>query len=183
MREGLEPEGCAVVRVNLAELIDLSQLEPLLECARQSPRRRAIHAFHRSAEDNPHRFLNVIFQGSYITPHRHARPPKAESFIVLHGELGVVLFSEDGEVQTLHRLRAPQGSAMKSGPPLACGIDLLPGVWHTIVALSATTIIFEVKPGPYVAETDKEFALWAPGEAETAAPAYMAWLEQQFQSA
>ena len=42
------------------------------------------------------------------------------------------------------------------------GIDIRPGVWHTMVVLSAHAICYEVKPGPYSAPTDKEFASWAP---------------------
>ncbi|MCW5963039.1 MAG: WbuC family cupin fold metalloprotein [Bryobacterales bacterium] len=163
------------------ELIHPSQFEQLLKDATQSPRRRAVHCFHSGPDDNPHRFLNLILHGSYVAPHRHALPPKAESFVVLRGKLGVILFDDFGSVRSTHHLHAlgePQASA-DSSP--ACGLDLVPGIWHSIVALSPVAIIFEVKPGPYDAGTDKEFAPWAPSEADPNAPAYVEWLEQLFE--
>jgi hypothetical protein len=51
----------------------------LIERARQSTRLRTNHNFHFSMEDNPHRFLNVMVQGTYIIPHRHRDPSKSES--------------------------------------------------------------------------------------------------------
>jgi len=56
------------------------------------------------------------------------------------------------------------------------GVDVAPGVWHTTTALTDTAICFEVKPGPYDAATDKEFAPWAPREGDPAAAAYLAGL-------
>jgi cupin fold WbuC family metalloprotein len=49
-------------------------------------------------EDNPHRFLNVMIRGTYVTPHRHRDPPKSESFIVLEGELAFFTFDDAGEI-------------------------------------------------------------------------------------
>ncbi len=159
------------------ELIDEIQLSHLLTVARESPRRRAIHCFHTGDGDNPHRFVNLILAGSYVAPHRHAVPPKAESFVVLRGEVGVLLFGDDGAVLGAHRLSALSESGNADARTLPCGLDLLPGTWHSIVALSPTAVIFEVKPGPYDAATDKEFAPWAPREGEPDAAAYLAWME------
>ena len=41
----------------------------------------------------------------------------------------------------------------------------LPGfVWHTVVSFADDTALFEIKPGPYTALADKDFAPWAPSE-------------------
>ena len=58
----------------------------------------------------------------------------------------------------------------------AFGVDLVPGVYHTLVVLEPDTVIYEVKDGPYVASNDKAFAPWAPPEGSPEAPAYMARL-------
>ena len=79
------------------QLIDSALFLPLIERARQSPRLRTNHNFHTSMEDNPHRFLNVMIQGTYIAPHRHRDPPKAEAFIVLEGELAFFTFDDAGK--------------------------------------------------------------------------------------
>ena len=55
-------------------------------------------------------------------------------------------------------------------------IDLPPGVWHTLAALSPHAVCYEVKPGPYLPANDKAFAPWAPREGEPGAPAYLASL-------
>ncbi|MBV9744787.1 MAG: WbuC family cupin fold metalloprotein, partial [Acidobacteriia bacterium] len=53
------------------------------------------------------------------------------------------------------------------------GIDVAPGVWHTILARSARVICFEVKPGPWDPASDKDFAPWAPAEKDPAAAGYL----------
>ncbi|MCU0228115.1 MAG: WbuC family cupin fold metalloprotein [Bryobacterales bacterium] len=165
----------------VVELIGGSHFLALEERAQLSARRRAVQCFHTGDGDNPHRFLNLLLQGTYVAPHRHATPPKAESFVVLRGELGVLLFADDGTVTGVHRLRAWEetGEAPRVETP-PCGLDLLPGIWHSIVALSPVTVIFEVKPGPYDAATDKAFAEWAPAEGEPGVGAYLQWMEAQF---
>jgi cupin fold WbuC family metalloprotein len=114
--------------------------------------------------DNPHRFLNAWTRGSYAAPHRHLQVPKPESFIVLRGELALFLFDDHGAVTETHIL----------GRNGVLGIDIAPGLWHTLAALTDTAICFEVKAGPYDAATDKEFASWAPLEGDPAAAPYLA---------
>ncbi len=144
------------------QLIDASLFERMLAQARQSPRRRINYNFHPTLEDNPHRFLNVMLRGTYIAPHRHLDPPKSESFLVLKGELAFFIFDDDGRITAAQRLGLD---------PI--GIDIRPGVWHTIAVLSDEAICFEVKPGPYSAANDKNFAPWAPREGDPAAPLYL----------
>lgn len=150
------------------QLVTASLFEELIEKARRSPRQRTNHNFHASPEDNPHRFLNVFLKGSYVAPHRHFDPPKPESFIVLEGRMAAWIFADDGTIRETFLLE----------PGTACrGIDLPPGVWHTLTALSPHAVCFEVKPGPWDPATDKEFASWAPREGTPEAAAYLAQLQ------
>jgi cupin fold WbuC family metalloprotein len=144
------------------QLVNRALFAALLEQARQSPRRRINFNFHAGPEDNPHRFLNVMLEGAYIAPHRHSDPPKAESFLVLEGEVAFFIFDGRGRIAEIRRL---------GGDPM--GIDLPPGVWHTMAVLSPHAVCYEVKPGPYSPLTDKEFAPWAPREGDPAVPAYL----------
>ncbi|MEZ5400933.1 MAG: WbuC family cupin fold metalloprotein [Bryobacteraceae bacterium] len=132
--------------------------------ARQSPRRRMNHNFHTGPTDNPHRFLNVFLRGSYAAPHRHTTPPKAESFLVLEGRMAALLFDDEGNVSARHVLGPREG---------AWGVDLGPGAWHTVAALSEVAVCYEVKPGPWDPAADKEFAPWAPREGDAKAAAYL----------
>jgi cupin fold WbuC family metalloprotein len=113
-------------------------------------------------EDNPHRFLNVMIQGTYIAPHRHLDPPKAESFLVLDGEIAFFTFDDAGRIATTHILGRE-----------AVGIDMEPGVWHSMTPITPHAICYEVKPGPWVASTDKEFAAWAPREGDPRVSDYL----------
>ena len=84
---------------------------------------------------------------------------------MLQGEVAVFLFDDAGQVVARHVL----------GRELL-GIDLGPGVWHTLAPLSEIAVCFEVKPGPYDALTDKEFAPWAFAEQSPDAAAYLGGL-------
>lgn len=141
--------------------------------ARRSERGREIHIFHEGDADPLQRMLNVIQPGSYIRPHRHLHPPKAESFVLLAGALGYASFGEDG-------LPEDGGLILIDPARHVYGCDIRAGVWHTIFALAPDTAIFEVKPGPYDPEVDKEFAPWAPAEHSGEAAAFLAELEDGF---
>ena len=134
----------------------------LIERARSSPRLRTNHNFHTAMEENPHRFLNVMVRGTYVTPHRHLDPPKAESFLVLEGEIAFFTFDDTGRIASTHILGRD-----------TIGIDIDPGIWHTLVVLSPEAVCYEVKPGPYAVANDKDFAPWAPREGDPAAAAYL----------
>jgi len=124
------------------------------------------HNFHSGPDDNPHRFLNVLLYGTYIRPHRHLDPPKAESFVVLEGAADVIVFDDHGNITARYRLGAASGSGR------VWGVDLPPGIWHTILPRTPRAVCFEVKPGPWQPATDKEFAPWAPAEDDPAAAEY-----------
>jgi cupin fold WbuC family metalloprotein len=123
--------------------------------AAASPRLRMNHNFHIGPEDNPHRMLNVLLRGTYVRPHRHVTPAKSEAFLPLTGRVGIVCFDDDGEVTGTYLLDA-------AGP--VRGIDLAPGIWHTVLALSEVSVCYEVKSGPWEPASDKDFAAWAPAE-------------------
>jgi cupin fold WbuC family metalloprotein len=144
------------------QIIDEALIRSLVERARNSPRLRVNHNFHSSMEDNPHRFLNVMLKGTYVAPHRHLNPPKSESFVVLDGKLAFFTFHDDGGVASSHILG-----------PATPGIDLRPGVWHSLTPVTEHAVCYEVKPGPYVASSDKEFAAWAPAEGDAGVAVYL----------
>jgi cupin fold WbuC family metalloprotein len=147
------------------QLIDQKLLDEVRLRARQSSRLRANHNFHSSYEDNPQRFLNAMCRGTYVRPHRH-EAPRPESLIVLSGELAYFLFDDSGSVTQRTILGRD-----------AVGIDVPAGVWHTGVAITPEVTLFEVKPGPYVQATDKDFASWAPAEGDLRATDYLRELE------
>src|SRR5580704_16527433 len=118
------------------KLISSELFETVADRALASPRRRMNHNFHASAEDNPHRFLNVLLRGTYIRPHRHSDPPKAETFLVLEGIAEVILFDDRGVITAIYLL----GADMPAGH--LWGIDIPPGVWHTILPRTDRAVCF-----------------------------------------
>jgi cupin fold WbuC family metalloprotein len=152
-------------------LLTTELLDRAVEASRRSSRRRVILPLHPSHADPLHRMLNACQPGTYIQPHRHCAPPKAESIVVLRGAIGLVLFDEAGRITGAHVLRAGSDQF---------GIDLHPGVYHTFVVLEPDTVLFEVKPGPYQEATDKDFATWAPIEGSVEAKQFLGVLASRF---
>jgi cupin fold WbuC family metalloprotein len=130
------------------KLINSDLFQAVSKQALQSHRKRANYNFHELSEVYQ-RFLNVLTIGTYVQPHRHLSPAKPETFIALQGDLGFLLFDDQGKIIDSFLLSS-------KGPNF--GIDIQPGVWHSIVCLTDTCICFEGKSGPYNPDTDKEFA-------------------------
>ena len=101
---------------------------------------------------------------SYIQPHRHFDPPKAESIVVLKGEIIYIVFNNTGDIESFSALSADSFNI---------GIDTEPGIYHTLFATVEDTVVFEVKPGPYEQISDKDFASWAPAEGSPRATEYL----------
>jgi len=98
--------------------------------------------------------LNAVEPGSYVQPHKHENPDKREVFVLLKGKMAVVFFDEKGTLTDSIILEGSQNY----------GIEIPPGVWHTIISLQSGTVVYEVKDGPYSVDDDKNFAQWAPDE-------------------
>ena len=154
----LEPPSEQVV------IINNKIIQNALEGSRTSPRKRMILPFHKLPSDNLHRMLNALQPMSYVQPHRHLNPPKAESIIVLKGAIGYIEFKSTGDITNIYRL---------SSDSFNIGIDTEPGIFHTFFATVEDTVLFEVKPGPYEQGSDKDFASWAPAEGSESSIDYL----------
>lgn len=152
-------------------LIDQPRLDALTAKARHHPRRRQNWNIHPSDDFCCHRLLNAVEPGSYIRPHRHLDPSKNETFVILRGRLGVLLFTDEGQVE--ERILLEDG-----GTNVA--LDIPFGCYHGALSLSPGTIFFEAKAGPYLPLTEDERAPWAPPDGHPEAVAYLAALELLF---
>ncbi|MEM7600307.1 MAG: WbuC family cupin fold metalloprotein [Verrucomicrobiota bacterium] len=138
-----------------------------LAASHESPRRRMLFPIHRRAEDIVQRMVNFLQPGTYIQPHHHPRDYASETILVMQGEMGFVIFDEQGAVESVHRL----------GPGQL--IDIEARVWHGVLALAPDTVILEIKRGPY-GDSDKIFAEWAPAENSEGMTDYQSELESLF---
>lgn len=130
-------------------------VEHVSKRAKVSPRRRCNYNFHKDSGEALQRMLNAIEPGTYLRPHKHEAPDKTEIFLVLKGKALILEFDDDGEVIDYITLDYKEGNH---------GVELPPGSWHSFIALEEGTVLYEIKEGPFVKETDKTFARWAPEE-------------------
>ncbi len=154
-------------------IINEAMLNALSQDAVSSQRRRKNLNFHREDAAVCNRLLNAIEPESYVQPHRHLDGNKDEAVILLRGRLGVLFFSEEGEVAMSAVLDPAKGMY---------GIDIPHGRIHTLVSLERGTVFFESKAGPYVPIGESERAAWAPREGDKDAAAYLDGLRKLFGS-
>lgn len=163
-----------IVEKNGICLFDATLLDSLSQAALTNSRKRQNHNLHATPNDSVQRFFNAIEPGSYVVPHRHLAAGKEETLVMLRGHLGLVIFDAAGKPTQTHQL-GPVGPNS--------GFHLGLGIWHSVVALSAGTIFFEVKTGPYQPLSETERATWAPAEGSMEAAAYLKHLCTLFDAA
>lgn len=135
------------------QIVDQKLLDQVSAKAQASQRLRMNHNLHQ-LEDRVQRMLNALEPDTYVRPHRHIDPPKVEMFVILRGKSAVLIFDDDGNLE----------STIILSPQDICAVDIPAGHWHSLIALESGTIVMEAKDGPYIASTDKDFAAWAPRE-------------------
>ncbi len=141
----------------------------LVELGRRaaSARRRRVNVnLHPRLDDPVQRFVNAVEPDSYVRPHRHPDAGRWELFIAIAGRALVLTFTPLGRVLERVELAA-------AGP--AHAVEIPAGEWHAVAALARGTVLFEVKPGPYMRTDDKDFAKWAPEEGSPAAALMVQW--------
>ena len=154
---------------NAMKIIDSRSLCNLSATASGSSRLRANWNLHPVLDDPVQRFCNAMEPGTYVRPHRHAAEDRWELFLALAGRAIIVTFDDGG-------LLKERVSIDAKGPNL--GLEIPGGTWHTVAAAKAGTVLFELKPGPYVPLTDKDFAPWAPAEGARACAAFEVWFRK-----
>lgn len=156
------------------KLLTQELLDEVATNSRRNPRQRQNYNFHDLSSEKVQRFVNVLQPGTYVRPHRHLRPDAVngfELFVVIQGELGIIILNENGQI--LHKQRVSA-----AGPTRA--VELPEGTVHTVVALAADTAILEFKEGPYDLETDKDFLTDFPAEGTVAAQELVEIWEAEF---
>ena len=154
------------------KVIDQQLLDQLSEDARQRDRLRVNLNFHKQLTDPVQRLCNALEPNTYVQPHRHRESDKWEFFCLLRGRLAVVIFDEQGRLNQRIELNLEQN---RDQPRYA--IEIAPNQWHTLISLQSGTVALEIKPGPYQATSDKDFATWAPKEGEPNTAKFLYWFE------
>ena len=130
-----------------------SLLDQLSSQARQSPRLRANHNLHTALSDPIQRLAIAMEPDTLVRPHRHRHT--WEMLLPLRGRFVVLCFDDAGVVTGRTLLGA------------GCAVIELPAdTWHAVLSLDRNGVIFEVKHGPYDAQTASEFAPWCAADAD-----------------
>lgn len=130
-------------------------LNSVTQKAKESERKRANYNFHKSYAESMQRFLNAVEPNTYAHPHKHTDPDKTEIFLILRGRVLVLEFNDKGEIVDYIILNFESGNK---------GVEIPPNSWHSIIALEENSVLYEIKGGTFIKETDKVFANWAPEE-------------------
>jgi cupin fold WbuC family metalloprotein len=150
------------------KILDSALLSALSSQAKENPRMRKNFNLHESYDEPSQRLLNAMEPSSYIRPHRHHRDPKSEGFVGLRGKMILLIFGDSGEMER----------AIAFGPQEdVVGVDLPPGVWHTVVCQEEGSVFYETKPGPFIPIFKKDMAPWAPEEGTSEGRTYFAQLK------
>lgn len=161
--------------------VDLSSamLDHLILQAGSTSRKRQHCNVHTAYDDPVQRMFNAIEPGSYVRPHRHSQDPRVETLLGIRGAMTFIAFNDSGEIIESIAF-GPQSSGPGANPSV--GIEVPPGLWHTVVANEPGSVLFEIKAGPFDASKAKEWAEWAPAEGGEEGLDYLAALHVRLAS-
>jgi len=154
-----------------------AMLDQLVMQAVSSPRKRQHCNVHTSYDEPVQRLFNAVEPDSYIRPHRHSHDPRVETLLGIRGAFTFIAFDEAGEIVESFEF-GPQSSDANPG----VGVEVPPGLWHTVIAKEPGSVLFEIKAGPFDACKAKEWATWAPAEGGEEGIAYLVTLRARLSS-
>lgn len=154
------------------KIFDEEYLQSLNNEALIDPRGRRNRNIHESFDDPCQCFFNAITLESYIRPHRHLSEEKHELFLACSGVMGLITFYNSGEIKDILCFGVGGFNSVR-----AIGAEVDCATWHTIVALEPSSILLEVKAGPFDPKHSKDFADWAPSEGSLEAVEYLKFLQ------
>jgi cupin fold WbuC family metalloprotein len=131
----------------------------LRDAVHKTPKGRARINAHPNSSDQLHEMIIAIEQNSYIRPHKH--PAKSEAFHVVEGDVDIIIFDDDGDIQRVVPLSAPGGENSfyyRMSQPF----------FHTLIIKSHLLVVHEITNGPFRPE-GTIFADFAPAESDAAA--------------
>lgn len=149
------------------KLITSDLINDLVLRAAAGARQRMNHNVHDSLSDPVQRLFIAAHLESYFRPHRH--PEKWECALVLRGRFDVMTFDDVGRV--LERVSIGSGANL-------VGLEIPAGTWHTWIPMRDESVFFEIKPGPYNAQTAADFADWSPAEGTSEAERFLGGLRK-----
>ncbi|SLM30905.1 conserved hypothetical protein [Desulfamplus magnetovallimortis] len=136
-------------------LASIAKLKPL---AQKAAFRRARYCLHRSHSDSVQEMIIAMHMSTYVRPHRHGTNI-SESFHMIEGELDIILFRENGDIDQ----RVEMGD-LQSGKSIIYRMNC--NIWHMVIPKTKYVIFHETTTGPFE-PINADFPEWAPLETDT----------------
>ena len=136
--------------------INRDDMNLLKQKAEINQRKRIRFCAHRGIDHPLHEMFIIHHKGVYVRPHQHFN--KTESFHVIHGDVDIILFKNDGSI-----MQVLQMGSYRSGKTFFCRLP--EKCFHTMMVNSDNLMIQEITGGPFVRE-QTAFASWAPEESD-----------------
>ncbi len=130
--------------------VDRPLLEELKRLAGEGEGRNVRLCLHEAPGASFHDMIILEHPGRYYRPHKH--PAKGESYHVIEGSMGVLIFDDEGRLVDACRL-SPEGTVI---------YRVGAGTYHAVLPLSSPIIYHESKVGPFLGEGDSVYPDWAP---------------------
>ena len=137
-------------------LYSQTEIYKLKQAAECSTRRRAHLNLHRNYNDKIQKLLIALTKNTYIPPHCHKLEHQTEHFQILEGEVVLVIFDRNGDIKD-YTLLSPNGIT---------AVEVEPDVFHTVICLTDSAILMEIKLGPFEQSTSKFIPSWSPLESD-----------------
>lgn len=150
--------------------ITADDLKLLADKAAHAARLRAHLNVHASLDAAVQRLFIAMVPATYMRPHRHSESHKWEFFMVLEGQIDLLIFSDTGQVLQ----RTPMSRTATRA------VEIPTNTWHAYVCMQPGTLALEVKEGAYIPTAEHDFAPWAPAENTAEAAKYLAWMRQAY---
>lgn len=147
--------------------VDARLVDELRELSNRHDGQNVRICLHSAPEVEHHDMVILEHPGRYYRPHKHIR--KGETFHIIAGRLGVLIFEEDGTVV--------EACDLGPGDILRVGINM----FHMVHPVTDPVIYHESNPGPFLGDANSVFPDWAPdGSDPEAAAAYTDELAKLF---
>jgi cupin fold WbuC family metalloprotein len=145
-------------------------LNVLNESAGSDSRLRQHLNIHESFQEPCQRLFNAVHVGSYIQPHRHLLDSKKELLLAVKGKFAIIEFSHIGGFKSFTIFGSEKYCHSEDS---SYGVEIPTECWHTVIALVEGSVLLEVKQGPFIPDSAKEIASWAPSVGSSAVDDYV----------
>lgn len=147
----------------MIKTVTQEDFKELTATAKEVERKRAHLNIHDSLDANVQRLLIATEPDTYIRPHRHSEAHKWEMFMVLAGEIDLLVFNDEGRLLSRTKMSLTDTRV----------VEIPANTWHTYVVQQPGTLAMEVKEGAYTPTPESDFATWAPAEKTDAAVVFL----------